>query len=212
MEGPELVVYAGGMAGGKTGQAILEFQRIQEGTHFQVQVFQPRNAMREDLDTETSLVSRSGSKIAATIIPETNPNRILSELKRPELFVLIDESHMFEPRGLKESIEQLLDQRRIVHAVTLTTDYGGRMFPITQYLLGRASRVSFHYGYCSEQGCTRYGNHSQLYIDGKIAPYEGKKLFTGDIKKGKIMYKPRCLLHYEIPSNAQDFQEGVIVL
>ena len=88
MEGPELVVYAGGMAGGKTGQAVLEFQRLEAGTHFGQRVFQPKNAVREGVDgADENLISRSGPKISANIIPENDPREILRRIQRPELFV-----------------------------------------------------------------------------------------------------------------------------
>ena len=214
LEGPNLVVYAGGMAGGKTGQAILEMQRISEGTHYRVKVFQPKNAVREGIDKgKPTIVSRTQLSFAATIIPENDPREILRQISRPDLFILIDEAHMFtHPQGLKEVVETLLDQRKNVHAVTLTTDYGGRMFPITSYLLGRASDAKFYHGFCSEPGCTRPANHSQLYKKGMFAAYQGAKLFTGDIKEGDITYKIRCLDHFEIPPNAPGFKEGVLTL
>ena len=214
MEGPQLVVYAGGMVGGKTGQAVLEMQRIQAGTQYPVKVFQPKNAIRQGIDEgQGMLVSRSGPRINAILVAENNPREIVQNITRPDLFVLIDEAHMFtDPKGLKGVIEDLLDQRRIVHVVTLMTDYGARMFPITKYLLGRASQIHVHNGFCSEPGCTRPGNHSQLFRKGVIAPYEGGKLFTGDIQEGELQYKPRCLLHFEMPSNAVGYQEEVIRL
>lgn len=214
LEGPQLLVYAGGMAGGKTGQAILEMQRIAEGTHYKVKVFQPRNAVRKAIDKgRARIVSRGGPYFLATIIPENEPQEMLARIARSDLCVLIDEAHMFtNPRGLKEVIENLLDQRKNIHAVTLTTDYGGRMFPITKYLLGRASSATFHNGFCSDPGCTRPANHSQLYRKAVLAPYEGAKLFTGDIKKGEIRYKIRCVEHFEIPPNAAGYKEEEIQL
>ena len=200
LQGPQLIVYPGGMGGQKTAKAVLDLQRIRDGTHFGYKAFQPANALRELDRGRTALVSRAGPTLDAVVVE--NAEDILSHITRQDLYILIDEAHMFG-ENLRLVVETLLDRRAIVHAAFLINDYGDRPFPISTYLLSQASRCDgFHFGMCSVDGCTDNGNHSQLLIDGVVAPYTGTELRAGDINKGaKLVYQPRCHTHYIIPED-----------
>lgn len=210
LEGPQLIIYPGGMGGQKTAYAILNIQRIRDGTHYGFKAFKPRNSIRLGIDEGDYLRSRAGPSVDAIILDENNPRDMLKKITRKDHFILIDEAHMFESQGLKETVESLLDMRKIVHTAFLIKDYGDRMFSIAQYLLGRASQCDrFYFGVCSEEGCLSSGNHSQLFIDGKIALYRGNTPITGDLKSdANVVYRPRCLIHYEKPENHPDLKEG----
>ena len=202
LQGPQLVVYPGGMGGQKTAQAILELQKIRDGTHFGYKAFKPRASLREIDKGQAALISRAGPSLDAIIVDKAS--EILRSVTRQDLFVLIDEAHMLG-MGLKPVIEELLDRRAIIHTAFLINDYGDRPFPISSYLLSQASRCDrFYFGMCATEGCTNDGNHSQLLIDGNIAPYTKQKLRVGDIKpNASIAYKPRCHTHYVKPEDAR---------
>ncbi len=208
-EGPKLVIYPGGMGGQKTAYAILDLQRIRDGTHYGFKAFKPRNSERKGIDLgKAKLVSSAGPTIKAITIPEDKPEMILDQIERKDLFILIDEAHMFGS-GLQKVVDTLLSRRNVVHAAFLINDYGDRVFPNASYLMSQADICTgFYHGVCKEPGCTKKGVHSQLFIQGEIALYRGSKLFTGDIKSGsKIKYRPRCHEHYEKPKNHPDFKE-----
>lgn len=208
-EGPKLVVYPGGMGGQKTAYAILDLQRIRDGTHYGFKAFKPKNSEREGIDFgKAQLVSRAGPTIDAITVPEDQPEKILRLVKQKDLFVLIDEAHMFST-ALQEVVRELLLRRNVIHAAFLINDYGDRVFPNAAFLMSQADECKqFYHGVCKETGCTNLGTHSQLFLKGEIAPYQGAKLFTGDIKHGEIEYKPRCHMHYEKPENHPNYKEG----
>ena len=195
LQGPQLVIYPGGMGGQKTAKAVLELQRIRDGTHYGYKAFKPRNSIRDIDQGREELVSRAGPTLEAVIVEKASD--ILRHVTRQDLYILIDEAHMFG-MDLRPVVEELLDRRSIVHAAFLINDYGDRPFGIATYLLSQASRCDgFHFGLCSVDGCTSNGSHSQLLIDGEVAPYTGPELRAGDIKAGaEIHYKLRCHTHY----------------
>ena len=200
LQGPQLIVYPGGMGGQKTAKAVLDLQRIRDGTHFGYKAFKPRNSIRGIDQGRPELISRAGPTLDAVIVDSAA--EILDHITRQDLYILIDEAHMFG-MALRPIVETLLDRRAIVHTAFLINDYGDRPFPISTYLLSQASRCDgFHFGMCSVEGCTDNGNHSQLLIDDVVAPYTGPELRVGDIKpNAKLAYKPRCHTHYTVPEN-----------
>ena len=218
-EGPKLVIYPGGMGGQKTAYAILDLQRIRDGTHYGFKAFKPKNSEREGIDLgKAKLISRAGPTIEAITVPEDQPERILDLVGRKDIFVLIDEAHMFNS-NLQKVVDTLLSRRNVVHAAFLINDYGDRVFPNAAYLMSQADECTgFYHGICKEPGCRNKGVHSQLLvIEGRgkkkresLVPYHGKKnIISGDIKGGikKVQYRPRCHDHYVRPENHPDFKE-----
>lgn len=208
-----LKVYPGGMGGQKTSHAILDLQRIRDGTNYDFLAFKPHNSLRPGIDDDSSsLVSRTGIRLEAVVVDEHNPNQILDNLQRRHQFVLIDEAHMFPGFGLQPVIEKLLDRHVGIHAAFLIKDYGDRPFPISVHLLSVATHCDkFYFGVCKHPGCTNPGSCSQLLVNGDIAKYAGPdaSIITGDIKKGNIQYLPLCQVHYIRPENHLGYKESL---
>lgn len=207
--GPLLATYLGGMGGGKTLRLIGLAEKLSRTRH-SYKVFMPKNSMREGLNADKdAIVSRMGPAVDATVIEADDPGELLTYVDRGTEVVLIDEAHMF--RGLENVLEVLLDKKKVIHIASLTSDYGGVMFPIVKYILPRAERLEFHYGACMQNGgCERDGIFSQAFIGRKLLPYNATdNVKVGDVEggEGELRYEPRCIEHFEIPPGAFGYKE-----
>lgn len=205
LHGPQLIIYPGGMGGQKTAKAVLDLQKVRDGTHFGYKAFKPENSVRNFDKGKNKLISRAGPTLDAVVVK--GAKEIMKHVTRQDLYILIDEAHMFG-MPLRSVVEELLDRRAIVHTAFLINDYGDRPFPISTYLLSQASRCDgFHFGMCSIDGCTNDGNHSQLLVKGKLAPYTKKNIIVGDVKAADLRYEPRCHTHYIHPDNLKEVKK-----
>lgn len=210
LNGPLLAAYLGGMGGGKTLRLISIAEKLSR-TRNAYKVFFPNNSRRAGLNEDKdAIVSRMGGPaVDAIVVDAAEPQELLDHVDRGTKVVLIDEAHMFS--GLEGVLEVLLDKNKVIHVTSLTSDYGGVMFPIVRYMLPKAELVELHYGACMENGgCERDGIFSQAFVGRKLLPYSAtENVKVGDVQgsEGELRYEPRCIQHFVLPPGAPGYQE-----
>lgn len=210
-------VYSGAMYTGKTREFINEFDRIAR-TNTAYLAFKPTI---DDRFPPTVIQSRgSKARLPCIAVPPESPESILDHLTPDIKAVGIDEMQFFHPK-LHSVIEYLRDKGLYVVGTMLELDYRGEPFPYKDapvgtaaVLLQYASDVNKIVGACTIRGCTKPGERTQRFTDGKPSSIDedvvkidhmGKSEQDDEGKKVIYTYKLRCRAHHVVPGKPKPY-------
>lgn len=189
----KLVVIAGPMASGKSGELIRRVTRAKIAKQ-RVIVFGPETDTRATRGNICSRDSRSCEAIqvasSSCIIEELDS--ILGQIQ----LVAVDEAHFFDTE-LSKIVMRLIDRGQEVIASGLDMDFLGEPFEVVMQLMARADRVLKLSAVCVV--CHGEAVLSQRLIGGRPALRSSPRILVGDVKNGmEERYEPRCRNCHEI--------------
>ncbi|MBL7051842.1 MAG: hypothetical protein ISS01_02025 [Nanoarchaeota archaeon] len=219
-----IAAFLGGMAGDKTGKLI---QRVNNRRYsgFGVQVFQPNNSLRKGIESDVLCARGVVTDIPLNPFDPEDPLSILNRIKSGVSYVVLPEYHMIKGNLATGNtaivlVRKIVASGRRVILDGLKLDYGGKPFKNILELIAEGVHIESCYGVCTHKefkgdelvGCSLPGTHSQLYIDEVIVPYTGPELRSGDVTKGKVSYRPKCIRHFIYPENAEGYEDQGILI
>ena len=149
---------------------------------------------RGSLDTEISY--------PATVIPPTEPWRMLEEQYHGNPFVFIDEGNFYgdfsqegvfrAPSGLKPTVQMLVEQGREVYVAGLSADFRGEPFAEMGGLLAIADTII---KVNAREGKNPNATRTQRIINGRPAQFTDPVFLVGD----RESYEPRIVENHRVP-------------
>jgi|GEM_PF-405557 thymidine kinase len=184
------VIY-GCMFSGKTEGLINEVVRARIARK-EVIVFKAAIDCRYQ-DGETCIVSYSGAKFPATLIPVNDPEQILQHVSSQQLggqqldVVAIDEVQFFDAK-IVDVIQNLLDKGLGVIAAGLNQNYRGEPFGAMPTILALADSLDQLYAVCHVCGEAFATKTQRLKADGTPAAIDEPLVLVGSTD----FYQARC--------------------
>lgn len=193
-----LHVIHGCMFSGKTEGLINEVVRAKIARK-QVLVFKAAIDQRYQ-DGETCIVSYSGAKFPATLVPTENPGMMLSHVEGRQLDVVaIDEIQFFDVSVISV-VQALLDRGLTVVVAGLNQDFRGIPFGPMPNLLALADSNEQLYAVCHVCGEPIATKTQRLRADGTPASANDPLVMVGSTD----FYQARCRrCHRVSPSGAE---------
>lgn len=179
-------VICGSMFSGKSEELIRRIKRARYAKQ-KVQVFKP---LMDNRYSNNDVVSHDGSSEKAINIE--HPEDILNYIENDTEVVAIDEVQFFD-NNLVDVCQKLADQGYRVITAGLDTDFRGKPFGATPFLMAVAEYVDKLHAICMK--CGSPASRTQRLIDGKPAPVDGPLVLIG----ARESYEARCRHCHELP-------------
>jgi thymidine kinase len=179
-------VICGSMFSGKSEELIRRIKRARYAKQ-KVQVFKP---LMDNRYSNDDVVSHDGSSEKAINIE--HPEDILNYIENDTEVVAIDEVQFFD-NNLVDVCQKLADQGYRVITAGLDTDFRGKPFGATPFLMAVAEYVDKLHAICMK--CGSPASRTQRLIDGKPAPVDGPLVLIG----ARESYEARCRHCHELP-------------
>lgn len=201
----ELTAIYGPMFSGKTGELIDQIESL--GAVLKVSIL-----IKPDIDTRydpVQIVTHSGKKIDAFPVDVKTPQKILDVVLKVERdnkrinVVGIDEAQFFQPEGMIQVVEQLIEDGKAVLVAGLPTDFRDEPFGAMPVLIAKADHPIARTAYCKfplTPGvyCSRPATKTQRIVDGKPASYFEPVVVVGAAE----LYEARCRNHHQVPGRS----------
>jgi thymidine kinase len=205
----KLIIFTGGMGGGKTNQLISETNIRTHNLNETVLAVIPNVAVRESVDGNgCQTKARSGLAIDSKTIPYDNPFEILDLAKKENAAVVsIADSHMFLSGPIESVVFGLLNEGRDVYLDCLKYDFGGQVFPVLKNLIHAANNIHYFFKQCDCQqpGDEPKGYYNQLIINTLFK--KRKELL--DFLKSKPQRDPKLI--YLVEHGTLDPKTGLVL-
>src|SRR6056297_232087 len=172
-------VICGSMFSGKSEELIRRIKRARYAKQ-KVQVFKP---LMDNRYSNNDVVSHDGSSEKAINIE--HPEDILNYIDDDTEVVAIDEVQFFD-NNLVDVCQSLGDKGYRVITAGLDTDFRGKPFGATPYLMAVSEYVDKLHAICMK--CGSPASRTQRLIDGNPAPIDGPLVLIG----ARESYEARC--------------------
>jgi thymidine kinase len=184
-----LDVIVGPMFSGKSEELVRRLNRFHIAK-IKTQVF---NHSSDTRYSKKKIASHSHLKWTADFI--SDPNEILTKLKKNTKVVVIDEVQFFDKK-LITVIEQILKTGRSIIVAGLDTNFRGEPFGIVPHLLaiadGQVLKLKSVCAVCRQWNATRT---QRILENGDPAPYSDPLVKIGALD----FYQARCTDHHMVP-------------
>lgn len=180
---PQLVLYLGPMASGKSTRLVMDLDRsVRQGRS--VVAFKPKI---DDRYSPTDIATHSGDRFPAIAIESTTDMFAhLVKMDEPAEVVGVDELFMLEDMG--QALVWLHKNGVTVVAASLDLSYSCKPFDEVQDVMPFATRIEKLSAVCDQCGADARYTHKKLVDD-----------TDGEIRVGGFeTYAPRCMKHHPL--------------